>query len=74
VWLLLFGNKLRDWNLIVSFDQINVRKNGAARHVVIEGLHVQQGGMVTALRRPYSPQRQPGAVFFGHKVQGRRAR
>jgi hypothetical protein len=41
--------------LMESLDQMDFRKNVAARHAVIEGLHVGQGvpvavGMVTLLR------------------------
>jgi hypothetical protein len=48
---ILLGNG----DLMESLDQMDFRKNVAARHAVIEGLHVGQGvpvavGMVTLLR------------------------
>jgi hypothetical protein len=56
-----------------KLDQIDFRKNVAARHVVIGGLHVGQGGLVgngDRVEGTVVAAGAPGAILLEHQVQG----
>jgi hypothetical protein len=62
---------------MVGFDQVNFRKNWAACHAVIEGLHVKQGVHVRhcdCIEAAVVTAGVPGAVLFGYEMQERRPR
>ncbi len=70
---ILLGNG----DLMVSLDQIDLKKNSAARHAVIEGLHVGQGvpvGNNNRVEVAVGAAGTPGAILLGHQVQGGRPR
>ncbi len=62
---------------MVSFDQIDFRKNDAYCHAVIEGLHVGEGVPVwndNRIEAAVVDAGAPGAILFGNQVQGRHPR
>ncbi len=62
-------------DLMVNLDQIDFRKNGAAHHEVIEGLHVRQGvpvGNGNRVEAAVGAAGAPEAILLGHQVKGGR--